>query len=115
MKKEILNLIWGKTKKINNKTIFQPVIYHLINAGVVAQGLWRQLPQKTRIKISQQKNMTEEEMMRTIGYITSLHDIGKASPGFQAKQEEAKNNLQKYDFQFPEICEAAHNITGANV
>lgn len=117
--KDILNLFWGKAKKNidDNEIIYQPVMYHLINAGCIAQNLWDNINNKIKNDISLKYNVSIEEMRNFIGFLVSIHDIGKISPGFQSKQKEIVDLLKLNGFSFGEIesKENAHNIITTNI
>lgn len=62
-----------------------PLWCHLIDVGAVAEALWdKVLGERTRFRLARSLGLTELEQARPwIIWLTALHDLGKAEPGFQ--------------------------------
>ena len=102
MDQQAINLLWAKKNKITGK--YHPLICHLVDSGFAAQALWdKALTTPFKENFSQFINLTIEETRNWIGFITSLHDIGKASPAFQGRFQEKKTALEQYGMQFPPL------------
>jgi len=90
--------------KWNDEGEIHPLICHMIDSGVVAQGLWQHgLTKDARQKISAWLNLSMEDAVRLIGFWTALHDIGKATPSFQLKCEPAVVKLKAAGYSFSPI------------
>jgi CRISPR-associated endonuclease/helicase Cas3 len=72
--------IWGKTEP------YQPLLYHMIDAGNVALSLLS-TPAYSIIakKFSEATGCPIEACKPWLAYLVALHDIGKCDPDFQAK------------------------------
>ncbi|MGQ9851037.1 MAG: CRISPR-associated helicase Cas3', partial [Aggregatilineaceae bacterium] len=79
-----LAALWAKTDAKTGE--YHLLVYHLIDVAAVALVLWQQaLEGGIRVQLSQWLKLDEEAAGRLIAFWAGLHDIGKASPGFQAK------------------------------
>jgi CRISPR-associated endonuclease/helicase Cas3 len=67
--------------------LLHPLIYHSLDVGQNALALLRNaLPPATRQELSDALQLDEETTDRLLAFFAALHDIGKASPAFQAHQ-----------------------------
>ncbi len=74
---------WAKTKP------FQSVYTHSVVSGLVSQFLlthW--LSEGDRKRLTQELHLDEEELTPFVGYLVSLHDVGKLEYSFQVMDEE---------------------------
>lgn len=86
-----------------------PLLYHMIDSGTVARELWQTgLTAGARRMLSAWLGLGEEEAGSLIAYWVSLHDVGKASPSFQARCAAAKAALTQAGFGFPPLL--AHDV-----
>lgn len=106
---DIYQFLWAKT---NKNEAWHPLIYHMIDAGNVALTLWHQyLPYSSRNRFSQRLNLSEEDSGRLLAFWASLHDMGKASPAFQAKSQKLKIELIGRGIPFPtNLSPKPHNL-----
>lgn len=94
-----LENFWAKTKP------FQSVLTHGVIAGVVARTLYESwLSNGSRQLLSQVLALTEAETGSFLGYLTSVHDIGKIEYHFQCKDPSVRELYQK--------LEISHNYVG---
>ncbi len=87
---DLRNLLWAKTNP------FKPLWMHLVETGIVAQELVRTgcfYPLGQELCVYLQLN--ESKMLALVGYIASMHDIGKAAGPFQAQNESMKKILEQ--------------------
>ncbi len=96
---ETLNVlyIWGKTDP------FHPLLFHMIDVGIVGQELLKSsvfFPVKVRLL--EAMNCSESQFESLVGYIFSIHDIGKCHPDFQIKNTESIQRLKNEGLIFPE-------------
>lgn len=76
--------LWAKTNRENSER-WHALPWHLLEVGACAQLLWEDaLPQQSINRICSRLGLTEDEGGRFVGFLASLHDIGKASPRFQS-------------------------------
>lgn len=81
---------WAKTEP------FQSISTHAIISGQVAQILYSSiLSDSERELLRHYCHCSDCEVMAFLGYLTSLHDIGKTEGKFQQKQEQMKELLQE--------------------
>lgn len=77
--------LWAK-KGRDGTPFWLPLLTHLEDAAAVAAFLWqRWLPEGTKQIIAEGCGCTVEEAERLFLFILAVHDIGKATPVFQAK------------------------------
>jgi len=104
MKSETLDLLgfvgkWGKA--IDG----HPLLYHMIDSASVAELLWRQgLTPGARRQFCEWLGLPEAECGQLLAFWTSLHDLGKATPSFQAKHAPSKERLAARGFDFPPLA-----------
>jgi CRISPR-associated endonuclease/helicase Cas3 len=74
--------LWAKADR-KSKQIHR-LVYHMIDVGLVAYSLWESgLQPSLKRELSDWLRLESEEAGRLIAFISSLHDLGKASPAFQ--------------------------------
>lgn len=62
------------------------LLYHLLDVGQMALVLWRRvLATAARRQLARSLALDETEAGRFLAFIAALHDLGKASPAYQAK------------------------------
>lgn len=91
---------WGKADKQSGQ--YHPLIYHMLDSACVAYTLWNiGLSQQLKACIQTSLMLPEETSAFWIAYLAGLHDIGKATPGFQVKVEYLAKELKDRGFKFP--------------
>ncbi|MFH2102440.1 MAG: CRISPR-associated helicase Cas3' [Chloroflexota bacterium] len=94
-------LLWAKTDQIGGENI-HPLIYHLIDVGECTLALWNlALSEQTRQTFASYLDLDVEATGRLLTFWASLHDLGKASPGFQRKYSQWIPLLEREGFVFP--------------
>jgi len=94
--------LWGKAHK--NTEEIHPLVCHMIDVAQVARVMWRQvLTSSFRTHIAEAIGLEEPEAERLIVFWVSLHDLGKACPGFQRKYDVAETELKEAGLPFPQI------------
>ena len=63
--------VWAKTDP------FQSIVTHSILSGLIAQVIWNQMPEGAQEELAQFLSCTQEQVKAWLGYLVSLHDIGK--------------------------------------
>jgi CRISPR-associated endonuclease/helicase Cas3 len=94
---DILLKLWAK-KKLDSP-IYYPLIYHMLDVATVTQKLWDEsLHTSAKNFVSNQLGLSSSEAIKLISFWSGLHDLGKASPGFQCQDETTKEMFQNYGF-----------------
>src|SRR2546426_4336405 len=79
-----------------NPASFHPLLCHMIDVATVAGAMWRDVLSATAWrKTAAALGLSEMQAERWIEYLSALHDLGKASPAFQLR-EEAGNLASMY-------------------
>ncbi|MBE9566796.1 MAG: CRISPR-associated helicase Cas3', partial [Proteobacteria bacterium] len=80
-----LLLIWGKADR-GDPTRWHPLLFHMLDVAHVAEALWDGcLGPAARSNIARDMSLPEDEARRLVTVLAGLHDIGKATPGFQSR------------------------------
>lgn len=79
-----LESVWAKSDP------FQSIVTHSILSGLVAQVIWDKMPEGVREELARLLSCTQEEVKAWLGYLVSLHDIGKVEELFQWKWPEMR-------------------------
>ena len=84
-----LESVWAKTDP------FQSIVTHSILSGLIAQVIWNQMPEGAQEELSQFLSCTQEQGKAWLGYLVSLHDIGKVEELFQWQWPEMRARMEK--------------------
>jgi len=113
MQEEILQL-WAK--KSDEFADCYPLIFHMLDTVAVCEEIWEKCLQKsTQQFMAKELGLSSESARQLVSFMAGLHDIGKASPGFQSKIETAKQELEKLGFNFENLKDIPHGIVSASV
>lgn len=94
-------LLWAKSEK-NQIPDLHPLIYHMIDVGESTLALWKHgLSTQTCKTLAQWIGLDIETAGRQLAFWASLHDLGKAAPGFQRKYPAVVPTLKEAGFTFP--------------
>ncbi|GAA5336044.1 CRISPR-associated helicase Cas3' [Thermus hydrothermalis] len=63
---------------------YHPLLGHMLDAAAVAQAILFREPHRTLCLYAQDFGLKPEEAVAWVAFLTGLHDLGKASPVFQA-------------------------------
>ena len=108
----ITKKLWGKLSR-NDKDGWLPLYVHMLDTGEVAKLLWEKwIPRHTKQIIVEsidfEQNNAEDKMdyaRRIVIFLATVHDLGKATPDFQAKANkifpDIVNNLRDSGLSFP--------------
>ena len=107
--------LWAKTGEKEGK--FHPLVYHLLDVASVALCLWdAALTGALREELVQGFALSPAECRQMLAFLAGLHDIGKASPGFQSKYAAGIPALKEAGFEFaqhPLGAPAPHGVISA--
>lgn len=75
--------VWGKVGTLPSP---YPLVCHLLDAGAAVEVLWRDVvPASVAAAVASGLGTTVEDAGRLVAFWAALHDVGKATPGFQRK------------------------------
>lgn len=78
-----LLLLWGKTVK-GKPDQYHPLLFHLLDVGYCAELLWDEcLSDSVKKRLTKALGLSAADTRRAVILLSALHDIGKATPGFQ--------------------------------
>ncbi|XBH21556.1 CRISPR-associated helicase Cas3' [Jonesiaceae bacterium BS-20] len=122
-----IDYLWGKAG-LNIRGVLQwaPLQTHLLDTGHVAQLLLEQwVPSSLLKQMANQSGLSVDEFRSLIAFIAGVHDVGKATPAFQAKplREKSTGHLQarmelakivgrSLQLTRQECMQLPHNISG---
>lgn len=73
---------------------FHPLLAHMLDTAAVAHEVLFREPSRTLALHAQDWNLSPGEAVRWMALLVGLHDLGKASPVFQAAWEEGARRVQ---------------------
>ena len=90
---------------------------HLIDVASMASALWREsVPLRPRMLVAHFLGLGVDEAEPWIVFFAGLHDLGKATPGFQSKRAESKALLLEYGLRIPTgVKPDPHGILGTKI
>ena len=96
------NVLWAKTGGEPPRPPVHPLVCHLLDVAAVATQIWNRVLPSSLCDLIVDATGQESPVDggRLVAYWAGLHDIGKASPGFQALHEPNKALLQEAGFEF---------------
>ena len=112
MKERIkVQYLWGKLSK--NKKNWHALLWHLIDAGVVARSLWNlYLSDSFKKGVSEDLGLDHDHTRNLVSFWISLHDIGKAGPAFQQSSPIHKKLLEEAGLNFPKTISPTQGYHG---
>jgi CRISPR-associated endonuclease/helicase Cas3 len=95
-----LDALWAKSQR-QDMVSFMPLRAHLIDVGAAAEEMYRRQSEIRRSILIEAFGLDDYDTCRVVGYLAALHDIGKATPWFQAKWETGHDSALRGGFCFP--------------
>jgi CRISPR-associated endonuclease/helicase Cas3 len=92
-----LESLWAKSSDVGGL----PLPRHLLDVAAVAIEVVARLPARSRIGLCTALSLDVESGTRWIAASVGLHDLGKATPGFQAKWAQGCERAARAGFPFP--------------
>lgn len=87
--------LWGKIDA-GAPASYHPLLYHLLDAGSVCEALWDSgLGASVHRLMSEGFGLEPTACRSLVSFLTGLHDIGKACPGFQGRARELHPDLYR--------------------
>jgi CRISPR-associated endonuclease/helicase Cas3 len=108
---------WAKLGNATWPDKYHPVVCHLIDVGLVARRLWSDVCRsRVREWAATRLGLPDQDAAGSwLAFWAGAHDIGKVSPGFQAKSPQAKEALRKARFRFVGKDDTPHGTVSAAV
>ncbi len=96
--------LWGKTDRAADSGAWHPLICHMLDVGAVAEALLDGHVSAAVVRaFAAQLELTEHDFRRLVVALVALHDLGKATPAFQAKWPPGKQRLIEAGLPFPKF------------
>ncbi len=96
------SLLWAKTGGKPPKPLVHPLLCHLVDVAAVALEIWdRVLPASQQDLISQVTGCADAVVAgKILAFWAGVHDVGKASPGFQGLHPPSRTLLEQAGLRF---------------
>jgi CRISPR-associated endonuclease/helicase Cas3 len=84
-------ILWAKLGNTTYPVSYHPLLFHLIDVGIVARCLWDNvLRQPMKERFASAVGLSVGDCGPWVAFWVGAHDIGKASPGFQQFRQSTK-------------------------
>lgn len=92
--------LWGKTSDRDSRsTNFHPAMFHLLDVGYIAQVLLKDpASRRWRFALGHTLGANPDTLHQWLPYFVAMHDIGKISAPFQAKNKYQAERLKSEKF-----------------
>jgi len=91
--------LWGKADR-KDPSISHPLLFHMIDTMNVVEVMWnRVLSNHTKLLISKSFDLTPVQTKSLVLFLSGLHDLGKATPGFQGLVDGLQDKLKKHGYE----------------
>ncbi len=105
--------LWAK-KTREEPCRYHHLLWHLLDTVCTTRGLLDQSMGEAFLgHFSEHLEGDKDSVKNFVSLLTGLHDIGKATPGFQQNDLAIKNQLEDVGFVFPSYCKFHHSVTTA--
>ena len=95
MSGDVALAMWAKSDR-GEPGCWQPLIYHGIDAGVVARTLLdRAMGGAASARLAGGLGLAPQDLAAWVGFLTAAHDVGKAAPRFQVLWEPGMRRLEE--------------------
>lgn len=98
--------LWAKCSSGEGKGGYHPLLFHMWDTAAVADAMWRQaFPEGTKAVLAEWMGSgSVDEAAAWLSFLCGLHDLGKASPGFQGKVPRLRRQLESaLHLRFPRV------------
>ncbi len=100
---------WGKSSRSVDIS-WHPLLAHMLDVAAVAEALLRKEPKEVWRWAAGHLGVSQEAVPRWCGLLAGLHDLGKATAGFEAKWEPGKARLMELGLNFTSTPLNRHDI-----
>lgn len=77
-------MLWAKWRTKAGISSYHPLLCHMMDVACVVEGMWdASLPQRWKDHVAEHIGLEPHLAQRWLMVLAGLHDVGKASPGFQ--------------------------------
>jgi CRISPR-associated endonuclease/helicase Cas3 len=95
--------LWAKTGSGEERNLWSPLYVHLGDSALIARKLWDEwLPDSIKQYISDFLNGDDAAAETLVAWLAGVHDIGKATPGFQYKVPERAELVEETGLPVPQ-------------
>lgn len=102
--------LWAKMDNTDTSQGWHSLLCHMLDVGSVAREIWDNImPRPVARQMASGLGLPVDEAGQWISLICGAHDMGKAAPGFQAKWELARSQLEGEGLAFPRAVETVHH------
>ena len=101
--------LWAKTGAEEMRHRFSPLYVHMSDSGQTMRHLWREwLPVSIKQLVTRNLELDEVSAENTLAWLAAVHDIGKATPGFQCKNSDLAERVEEQGLPIPADMNAGH-------
>jgi CRISPR-associated endonuclease/helicase Cas3 len=84
---------------------FHPLLAHMLDTAAVAQAVLFREPSRTLALYAEDWGLSVEEAVAWVALLVGLHDLGKASPVFQAAWEEGARRVREAGLDWDRVLD----------
>jgi CRISPR-associated endonuclease/helicase Cas3 len=106
---DVTMLLWAKSSASGG----HPLIQHLLDVAAVAHEWALLLPEPVLTRLAGSFQIATHDVPAWAAAICGLHDLGKATPGFQAKWAPGQQRAAAGGFDFPRGAPDRHDAATA--
>lgn len=107
---QLASRFWGKAGRTPPHRV-HPALFHMLDVGLVGRELVLRSDGAMFDRLAAELGLADGRAADAIGFLVALHDLGKISPGFQAKVPDLTHELRAVDYPFPPDAEQDHSFT----
>ncbi len=100
----MVSSLWAKTGPDGT---WHPLVAHLLDVAAATRAILEREPRTTREQYENDFGLSGEQAIAWASALAALHDIGKASPAFQAKWPEGAERVRKAGLTWSRINESS--------
>ena len=94
--------LWAKTGGAEERNLWSPLYVHMADSAGVARKLWNEwLAESIKHQIVNAFGCDDSATAALVTWLAGIHDIGKATPGFQYKVSERAELVEQAGLQVP--------------
>lgn len=108
--------LWAKTGGGEEGNLWSPLYVHMADSALVARKLWDEwVSDSIKRQISDCVDGDDLAAASLVFWLAGIHDIGKATPGFQYKVPERAEFVQEMGLRLPSAHMVSHPPSHANM
>ncbi|SHE65848.1 CRISPR-associated helicase Cas3' [Alkalibacter saccharofermentans] len=94
---EMARSLWAKKSK-DQELMWLPLVYHMKDAAMMAKKIWNLWIPEGVIEVINDGIADKSEAEKLFVFLSAVHDLGKATPVFQAKSNLLHSELESFIF-----------------